>query len=331
MTQHFLVTGGGGFIGSHMVRFLLQQKHAVRVLDNFITGNRANLAEVADGVELIDGDIRNREDCLQALEGITHVVHLAALPSVPRSIKNPMLSTDINVNGTVTLLEAARESGVKRLVFASSSSVYGNSPEFPRTETQKPAPVSPYAVSKLAGEYYLRCFYELHGLETVALRFFNVFGPRQNPNSQYAAVIPRFIQAVLEGRPPTVYGDGEQSRDFTFIADLVDGIYRACQAAAAAGEVMNVACGRRTSLNQLLDLLRALTNKKIAAHYTDPRPGDVRHSMADIEKAKAILDFEPRFSIAEGLAETYRWYESQMRNNGHAQTEVLATSTTAAS
>lgn len=317
MKQRYLVTGGGGFIGSHLVRYLLRKQHTVRVLDNFLTGNRANLHEVMDRIELIEGDFRREADCMLATAGVDYIIHLGALPSVPRSVKNPRLSTDINVTGTVTLLQAAHTSGVKRLVFASSSSVYGDSPEFPRREDQKPQPLSPYAVSKLSGEFYLECFYKLHGLETVSLRFFNVFGPRQNPNSQYAAVIPRFIQAVLNGQRPVVYGDGEQSRDFTYIADLVEGIYRACHAEGAAGEVFNVACGRQVSLNQLLDLLRELTGQEILAEYTDPRPGDVRHSIADIEKARRILGFSPQFSMAEGLVRTFQWYEAQARNNGH--------------
>jgi len=317
MKQRYLVTGGGGFIGSHLVRYLLRKQHTVRVLDNFLTGNRANLHEVMDRIELIEGDFRNEADCLLATAGVDYIIHLGALPSVPRSVKNPRLSTDINVTGTVTLLQAAHTSGVKRLVFASSSSVYGDSPEFPRREDQKPQPLSPYAVSKLSGEFYLECFYKLHGLETVSLRFFNVFGPRQNPNSQYAAVIPRFIQAVLNGQRPVVYGDGEQSRDFTYIDDLVEGIYRACQVDDAAGQVFNVACGRQVSLNQLLDLLRELTGQEIPAEYTDPRPGDVRHSIADIEKARRILGFSPQFSMAEGLMRTFQWYEAQARNNGH--------------
>ncbi|NIR49001.1 SDR family oxidoreductase [candidate division KSB1 bacterium] len=316
--NHYLVTGGGGFIGSHVVRYLLNQNHRVRVLDNFITGNRHNLKEVMENIELIDGDFCKEEEARLAVKDIDYVIHLGALPSVPRSVKNPMLTTDINVSGTVKLLHAAQDSQVKRIVFASSSSVYGNSPEFPRQEEQVPQPLSPYAVSKLSGEFYLKCFYNLHGLETVCLRFFNVFGPRQDPNSHYAAVIPRFIQAVLSDRPPTVYGDGKQSRDFTFVEDLVNGIYKACHSKSAAGEVINVACGRRISLNHLLDLLRDISNKRITPEYTSPRPGDVRDSIAAIEKARNLLGYEPRFTMAEGLGKTYRWYESQMKKNGHS-------------
>jgi len=207
--NYYLVSGGAGFIGSHAVSYLLQNGHRVRVLDNFLTGNRNNLNGLIENIELIEGDFRDEKTAFAAVQDIDYVIHLGALPSVSRSVQNPVLTTDINVNGTVTLLKAAQDRGVKRVVFASSSSVYGDSPELPRVESQIPQPLSPYAVSKLAGEFYHRCFYKLHGLETVCLRFFNVFGPRQNPNSQYAAVIPRFIQAILHGQPPVVYGDGE--------------------------------------------------------------------------------------------------------------------------
>ncbi len=321
--KHYLVTGGGGFIGSHVVRFLLKNKARVRVLDNFLTGNRKNLTEVIDDIELIDGDFRDEETARLAVKDIEYVIHLGALPSVPRSVKNPLLTNDINVNGTVALLQAAYKSSVKRLVFASSSSVYGDSPVFPRQENQTPAPLSPYAVSKLAGEFYLQCFYKLHGLETTALRFFNVFGPRQDPNSQYAAVIPRFIEAVLHDQRPVIHGDGEQTRDFTYVEDLVVAIYRACHAEGAAGDVINVACGRRISLNQLLDSLRDLSKKKIVPEHTAPRPGDVRDSIADIRKAREILGYDPKFSMAEGLARTYKWYEAQALNNGRSGNDQL--------
>ncbi|MFQ5636889.1 MAG: SDR family oxidoreductase [bacterium] len=328
MSQHYLVTGGGGFIGSHIVRYLLKKGHRVRVLDNFSTGNRNNLAEVIEKIELIEGDFRREDDCNLAVKNIDYIVHLGALPSVPRSIANPMLSTDINVTGTVTLLQAAYRNQVKRLVCASSSSVYGDSPEFPRREDQVPQPLSPYAVSKLTCEYFLKCFYRLHGLETVALRFFNVFGPRQDPNSQYAAVIPRFIEAVLHDRPPIVHGDGEQSRDFTFIEDLLEGIYKACHAEAAVGEVINMACGRRISLNDLLDMLRDLSGKTITPEHTPPRAGDVRDSIADITKAKNLLGYQPGYSMLDGLTKTFQWYQSQMPKNGNLNKKnVIETST----
>ena len=243
---------------------------------------------------------------------------MGALPSVPRSVSNPVLSTDINVNGTVQLLQAAQQADIKRLVFASSSSVYGDSPEFPRRESQVPQPLSPYAVSKLAGEFFLKCFYKLHGLETVSLRFFNVFGSRQDPNSQYAAVIPRFIDAVLDDRRPIIYGDGEQTRDFTYIEDLVGGIFKACHADGAAGEVFNLACGRRISLNNLIEYLRELTNKDIIPEYTEPRAGDVKDSLADVSKAEEILEFSPSVPMVDALAKTYTWYEAQKAANGHA-------------
>ncbi|MFQ5605367.1 MAG: SDR family oxidoreductase [bacterium] len=315
--SHFLVTGGSGFIGSHIVRYLLKHQCKVRVLDNFLTGNRNNLKEVMDQIELIDGDFRDEETSIIAVSNIDYIVHLGALPSVPRSLNKPVLTTDINVNGTVNLLNMARLHGVKRIVFASSSSVYGDSPDFPRHESQSPAPISPYAVSKLSGEYYLSSFYKLYGLETVALRFFNVFGPRQDPNSQYAAVIPRFITAVLHDHPPIVFGDGEQSRDFTYVDDLVNAIFKACLAERAPGMVMNVACGRRISLNNLIDLLREITKKDIHPDYTDPRPGDVRDSIADITRARELLGYEPKVSMAEGLAKTYHWYETSCKSNGN--------------
>jgi nucleoside-diphosphate-sugar epimerase len=307
----YLVTGGGGFIGSHMVRYLLKENARVRIMDNFLTGNRKNLSEIADRIELLEGDLRDQATVFAATQNIDYVIHLGALPSVPRSVNDPALTTAINVNGTVNLLQAAVKNNVKRVVFASSSSVYGDSPVFPRRESQPPQPLSPYAVSKLAGEFYLQCFYKLHGLETTALRFFNVFGPRQDPNSQYAAVIPRFIEAVLHDKQPTVYGDGEQTRDFTYVDDLVAGIYAACHAQRAAGEILNVACERRTSLNQLLKLLQEVSGKTIRPAYTAPRAGDVRDSLADIAKAKDILGFAPKFSVAEGLAITFKWYQSQ--------------------
>lgn len=316
--DHYLVTGGGGFIGSHVVRYLLKNGFQVRVLDNFLTGHRKNLTEIGDKIELIEGDFRDEETSRIAVAGIDYIVHLGALPSVPRSVSNPVLSTDINVSGIVQLLQAAQQAQVKRLVFASSSSIYGDSPEFPRRETQVPQPLSPYAVSKLAGEFYLKCFYKLHGLETVSLRFFNVFGSRQDPNSQYAAVIPRFIDAVLDNRRPIIYGDGEQTRDFTYIEDLVGGIFKACHADGAAGEVFNLACGRRISLNNLIEYLRELTNKDIIPEYTEPRAGDVKDSLADVSKAEEILDFSPSVPMVDALAKTYTWYEAQRTANGHA-------------
>lgn len=316
MNTRYLVTGGGGFIGSHVVRHLLGKKHKVRILDNFLTGNRNNIRDVASDIELIEGDIRNEKDSTLAVQDVDYIIHLAALPSVPRSVANPVLSTDINVNGTVTLLNAAQRKGIKRIVFASSSSVYGDSPEFPRHEDQYPQPLSPYAVSKLAGEFYMKCFYKLHGLETVTLRYFNVFGPRQDPNSQYAAVIPKFITAVLSGKKPIVYGDGEQSRDFTFIEDLVQGIYKACHADRAPGQVLNVACGRRTSLNQLLEYLQELSGSEVNAEYTAPRAGDVRDSFASIDRARELLGYEPRFSMAQGLEKTFSWYRELAEKKG---------------
>jgi UDP-glucose 4-epimerase len=297
-----LVTGGGGFIGSTLVERLLAEGYGVRILDNFATGHRENLVDVVDEIELIEGDIQSYERAHNAVRGCELVFHLAALPSVPRSVQDPLTSNATNVIGTLNVLLASRDEDVRRVVYASSSSLYGASLELPKREDMPVVPIAPYAVSKLAGEGYCRAFTNVYGLDTVALRYFNVFGPQQDPRSQYAAVIPRFIAALREGRRPTVYGDGEQSRDFTFVDNAVDATLRAARAdGGIAGEAFNVACGARISLNEILDELRSLIGSDVEAEHVDPRPGDVRDSLADISKATAAFGYEPQVDVREGL------------------------------
>jgi nucleoside-diphosphate-sugar epimerase len=300
-----LVTGGGGFIGSHLVDRLLRDGHPVRVLDNFATGHRHNLAEVDGEIELVEGDIQSYERVHNAVRGCEVAFHLAALPSVPRSIQDPLTSTASNVTGTLNVLLAARDEGVRRVVFASSSSVYGPQRELPQREDAAARPVSPYAVSKLAAEGYCRAFTQVYGLETVAVRYFNVFGPRQDPLSQYAAVIPRFITAALNDESPVIFGDGEQSRDFTYVENTVDGTIQAAGADGVAGETFNLACGEATTLNELLDHIRELSGKTVEATYTDPRPGDLPRSLADISRAREALGYEPAIDIRSGLEKTF--------------------------
>ncbi|HEX7244596.1 MAG TPA: SDR family oxidoreductase [Solirubrobacterales bacterium] len=303
------MTGGGGFIGSHLIRRLLADGHSVRVLDNFATGRRENLEDVLEEIELIEGDLQSYERVHNAVRGCELAFHLGALPSVPRSIQDPLTSNATNVVGTLNVLLAARDEGVRRVVYASSSSTYGASTELPKREEMPALPIAPYAVSKLAAEGYCRAFHEVYGLETVALRYFNVFGPRQDPQSQYAAVIPNFITAVLEDRSPIIHGDGDQSRDFTYVDNAVDANIRAADAPGAAGEAFNVACGERVSLNEVVARLGALAGVEVDAVHTDSRPGDVRHSLADISKAREILGYEPAIDFDEGLRRTYAYYQ----------------------
>jgi nucleoside-diphosphate-sugar epimerase len=304
MADRYLVTGGAGFIGSHIVDALVRRGERVRVLDNFSSGRRSNLASVAADVEVVDGDLRDAETCAQAAQGARGIFHLGALGSVPRSVRDPATSHAANVDGTLNILLAARDCGVQRLVFASSSSIYGNSPVLPKREDQAPQPISPYALNKLVGEQYCRLFSQCYDLETVALRYFNVFGPRQDPASEYAAVIPRFIEAALTGRRPTVYGDGEQSRDFTYVQNIVEANLAAFDAPGASGGVYNVACGSRTSLNELLAAIFGIVGGSPDADYQPERAGDVRHSSADISAAKAAFDYSPTIGIDEGLRRT---------------------------
>jgi len=304
-----LVTGGGGFIGSHLVERLCRDGHRVRVLDNFATGRRESLIPLLDEIELIEGDIQSYERVHTAVRGCELVFHLAALPSVPRSVQDPLTSNASNVIGTLNVLLAARDEGVRRVVFASSSSVYGANRELPKREEMAALPIAPYGVAKLAAEGYCRAFHEVYGLETVALRYFNVFGPRQDPLSQYAAVIPRFITACLEEQRPVVFGDGEQSRDFTYIDNAVEANLLAAEAEGVAGEKFNIACGEQTTLNQLLEAIRRLTGRSIEAEYLPPRPGDVPHSLADVSRARERLGYEVGIDIREGLERTVKHLE----------------------
>jgi len=308
----YLVTGGAGFIGSNIVEALLEKGERVRVIDNFATGKRENIAPFMGRIELIESDILDMQAVQEACQGIDYVLHQAALPSVPRSVADPMSSNRVNVDGTINVLWAAKEAGVKRVVYAASSSAYGNQPTLPKREDMPANPLSPYAISKYAGELYARVFYEIYGLSTISLRYFNVFGPRQDPDSQYAAVIPKFINAFMNGRSPVVFGDGEQSRDFTFVKNVVSANILAAKAEGVSGQVLNIACGQRITLNQLIEKLKVIINSRQEADYTDPRPGDVRHSLADISKAADLLDYKPAFTLEEGLKETVAWFECLM-------------------
>lgn len=301
-----LVTGGAGFIGSHLTRGLLHRGHDVWVLDNLSTGKLENIESLP--IEFIEGDVRDRETVRGAVQGIDYVFHLAALASVGRSLKDPLATHAVNETGTLTVLDAAHKAKVKRVVYAASSSAYGNAVALPKREDATPSPASPYAVSKLTGEYYCRVYNDTFGLETACVRYFNVFGPRQDPNSEYAAVIPRFIDTALNGGSPVIYGDGSQSRDFTFVTNAVDATIAAATAPKAAGQVINVACGERRSLLELMDMLEDLLGDRITPQFEKPRQGDVLHSQAGIEKAQALLGYEPRVAFKEGLKETVDWY-----------------------
>jgi len=310
--RKYLVTGGAGVIGSHLAEALLRRGEAVVVLDNFATGRRANLAAALEARRpgapepmVIEGDVRDPAAVRRAMSGVTHVLHQAALASVPRSIAEPLASHEVNATGTLNLLLAAREAGVTRFVYASSSSAYGDSPTLPKVETMATSPLSPYAIAKLTGEHYCRVFSTLYGLETIALRYFNIFGPRQDPNSQYAAVVPRFLTAAFEGRSPIVYGDGRQSRDFTYIDNAVDANLRACEAAAGAvGRVYNVACGTSATLLEMLSVIETITGKAIHPVHEAGRAGDVRDSLADISAARELLGYAPSIEFEEGLRRT---------------------------
>lgn len=305
----YLVTGGAGFIGSHLAETLVDRGERVRVVDSLVTGSRRNLAHLPS-IEFIEGDLSDVDIARQAVDGVEFVLHQAAIPSVPRSIQDPFTSHRANVDASLNVLMAARDAGVKRLVYAGSSSAYGNTPTLPKIETMPAAPLSPYALQKFVSEQYCQLFTRLYGLETVTIRYFNVFGPRQSPSSPYSGVISLFIRALCEGHPPTIYGDGEQTRDFTFVTNVVDGVLRACDAPDASGEIINVATGGRISLNDLFRSVCDLMGASAEPLYAAARPGDVRDSQADIKKAGELLGYQPTVGFEAGLAKTIEWHRT---------------------
>ncbi len=304
---HYLVTGGAGFIGSHLAEELVRRGHRVRVADSLITGKRSNLDHIPD-VEFLEGDLADLDFAHRAVAGCQFVLHEAAIPSVPRSVADPIASNRANVDALLNVLVAARDAGVQRVQFAGSSSAYGNTPTLPKHEDMPSNPLSPYALQKVVGEQYLQMFTRLYGLETVSTRYFNVFGPRQDPTSPYSGVISVFATALLSNRSPTIYGDGEQTRDFTYVANVVDGVLRACEAPGASGQIINVATGGRISLNALFEEMRAVIGGNVKPTYAEPRQGDVRDSQADIQRAKDLLGYKPIVSFEEGLKRTIDWY-----------------------
>ena len=310
----YIVTGGAGFIGSNIVDELLRRNQTIRVIDNFSTGKHENLKAVAGAIEIVDADLAEATNLADILRGADYVIHQAAIPSVPKSIIDPVKSHNANVNGTLNLLMAARDAKVKRVVYASSSSVYGDSPTLPKHEGMMPNPLSPYGAQKLFAEIYCQVFTRAYRLETVALRYFNVFGPRQDPSSQYSGVLAQFIPAVLQDRRPTIYGDGLQSRDFTFVQNVVEGNLLACTAPGVAGEVFNVACGDRITVNSMLQQINKITGKDISPVYTEPRAGDIKHSQAEIKKAIDMLGYQPKVSFEEGLRRTIDWYRDNLHS-----------------
>jgi UDP-glucose 4-epimerase len=309
--NRYLVTGGAGFIGSHIAEELVKRGYSVRIVDNFLTGKEDNIASFLDGIELIRGDIRDLKLCHEAVKDVDYVLHQAALPSVPRSVEDPLLTNAINIEGTLNVLLASRETSVKKVVFASSSSVYGDDEHLPKKEGLEGNPLSPYAVSKYTGEKYCQVFSEIYGLPTVSLRYFNVFGPRQDPFSEYAAVIPNFIMRILADKAPIIHGDGEQSRDFTYVANVVEANLQAALVSDVSGQVFNLGNGIRTTVNDLAQTLTELIKKDIEPVHEEERPGDVRHSFADISKAEALLDYTPRVSLKDGLLRTIECFRDQ--------------------
>ncbi len=309
---YYLVTGGAGFIGSHIVRRLVGDGHRVRVLDNLSTGSMDKLADVIDRVEFIEGDLRQKFDCQAACAGAEMVFHEAALPSVPRSVEDPQTFHANNIDGTFQLFLAAKDAGCRRIIYAASSSAYGDQPTQPKRETMLPAPLSPYALNKLVGEYYGRVFYESYGLETISLRYFNVFGPYQDPSSQYAAAISAFVSAILRGEEPIVYGDGEQTRDFTHIDNVVEANMLAAAAKTTQGQVINIACGQSVTINQVIAAINRLLGTDVTPRYAPPRAGDVMHSLADITLAREVIGFEPHVMFEDGLARAIKWYKANL-------------------
>lgn len=312
-----LVTGGAGFIGSHLTETLLKEGRQVRVFDNFSTGKKENLLfdESYPRLEVTEGDIRDLAMCRHVMKGVEYVFHEAALPSVQQSVEDPVTSNEVNAGGTLNILIAARDEGVKRVIYASSCAIYGDDPILPKKEDMYPAPLSPYALQKYVGERYCRLFFDLYGLETISLRYFNVFGPRQDPASLYSAVIPRFITALVRGSSPVVYGDGEQSRDFTYVGNVVRANLLALSAVRLHGEVVNIGCGRRTSLNHLLGILKGILGSKASPIYEEARHGDVRHSVADIGRGKEVLNYDPADEVRTGLEKTARYFERRVKGN----------------
>lgn len=313
MAERFLVTGGAGFIGSNICRQLVKEGCFVRVIDNLITGKKSNIADILDKIEFIQADMGDLDVARKAMKNIDVVLHQGAVPSVPRSVDDPQTTHQHCVNATFTLLLAARDAGIKRFVYAASSSAYGDSPTLPKIETMITQPKSPYAAAKLFGEYYASVFYEVYGLDTISLRYFNVFGPYQDPTSQYAAAIPAFVTAILKGKRPIVYGDGTQSRDFTYVDNVVHANLLAARAKnKTAGAVVNIACGQRITVNEIIDLINQITGNSIAPIYEPPRPGDVKHSLADIQKAKQLIGYQPIVDFRTGLEKAIDWYRKNL-------------------
>jgi len=310
---NILVTGGAGFIGSNLTETLLKKGHRVRVLDNFSTGKRENLMfdEAYPSLEIVDGDVRDFDLCQRAMKDVETIFHQAALPSVQQSVEDPLTSHQVNVDGTLNILLAAKDAGAKKLIYASSCAIYGDDPALPKKEEMVPNPTSPYAFQKYCGEQYGRLFFQLYGLETISLRYFNVFGPKQDPTSLYSAVIPKFIEALLHNRSPVVFGDGEQSRDFIYIDDVIQANLLALSVGHLHGEVINIGCGRGTSLNQLLNILQEIFSLKVSPIYQRPRQGDVRHSLSDIRKGKQLLNYDPKIEIEIGLKKTVEYFQKR--------------------
>jgi UDP-glucose 4-epimerase len=310
--EKFLVTGGAGFIGSNICKGLVSQGCFVRVIDNLLTGKKANLASIVDKIDFLQADMGDPNVACAAMKDIDIVLHQGALPSVPRSVDDPAATHRHCVDATFTLLLAARDARIKRFVYASSSSAYGDTPTMPKVETMLPSPLSPYAAAKLMGEYYCSVFSGVYGLQTISLRYFNVFGPQQDPTSQYAAAIPAFVTAILKDKPPTIYGDGTQSRDFTYVDNVVDANLLAARAKQTKGEVVNIACGQAVTVNEIIDMINELCGKNSRPIYTASRPGDVKHSLADITLAKKLIAFTPKVSFRQGLEKAIDWYRKNL-------------------